>query len=294
MKNKKKQLHSLPEEARLYYEMGLEVDRLSGAGGELEFVRTKEIINRYLPDPPAVVLDVGGGPGAYACWLAQEGYEVHLTDPIALHLEQARQASQKQPKSPIRSITRGDARELDHPDGSSDVVLFLGPLYYLTERSDRITALQEALRVLKPGGQLMAVGISRFASTYAGLIDGYFADPEFVDIAQRDLVDGQHRNPTVKPNYFTTAFFHHPVELQEEVQEAGFSIKTILAIEGAAVFIQDLNEQWRDPEHRKRILDAVRWLEDEPSVIGVTGHIIAVATRSEAGLPGVIPGGGDG
>jgi ubiquinone/menaquinone biosynthesis C-methylase UbiE len=281
MKNKENQQHSLPDETKRYYGLGLEVSRLSKANGELEFVRTKEILRRYLPDPPAVVLDVGGGPGAYACWLAQEGYEVHLIDPIALHLEQARRASQYQPESPVRSITQGDARDLDYPDDSADVVLLLGPLYHLTERPDRITALKEAWRVLKRGGLLMAAGISRYASTFAGLIDGYFADPEFERIAQRDLMDGQHRNLTGKPNYFTTAFFHHPVELQEEVQEAGFSIENILSVEGAAVFLQDLDEQWSDPDLKERILVAVRWLETEPSVIGVTGHLMAIATKAE-------------
>ncbi len=281
MKNKENQQRSLAEEITLYYEMGLEAQRLSGAGGELEFVRTKEIISRHMPGLPAVVLDVGGGPGAYACWLAQEGYEVHLTDPISLHLEQARQASQHQPESPIRSITLGDARKLDHPDGFADVVLLLGPLYHLTERLDRISALQEAYRVLKQAGLLIVVGISRFASTFAGLIDGCFEDADFVNIARRDVVEGQHRNPTGKANYFTTAFFHHPDELRGEVQEAGFAVKEVLAIEGAAVFLQDLDEQWSDPVRKQRILEAVRWLENEPSVMGVTGHIIAIASKPQ-------------
>ena len=225
MKNKENQQRSLAEEITLYYEMGLEAQRLSGAGGELEFVRTKEIISRHLPGPPAVVLDVGGGPGAYACWLAQEGYEVHLTDPISLHLEQARRASQDQPESPIRSITLGDAHKLDRPDGYADVVLLLGPLYHLTERLDRISALQEAYRVLKQTGLLITVGISRFASTFAGLIDGCFEDADFVAIARRDVVEGQHRNPTGKANYFTTAFFHHPDELRVKCKKQALSSK---------------------------------------------------------------------
>jgi ubiquinone/menaquinone biosynthesis C-methylase UbiE len=279
MKHKENRQHSFPEETERYYEMGLEAGRLSGAGGELEFIRTIEIIGRYLPKPPAVVLDVGGGPGAYACWLAKEGYEVHLIDPIALHLEQARLASQNQPGSPVRSITQGDARSLNFPDDTADVVLLLGPLYHLTERADRITALKEALRVLKRGGLLVAVGISRYASTFAGLVEGYFTDPKFVRIAKRDIMEGQHRNPAGKPEYFTTAFFHHPLELQEEVREAGFFIQIALAIEGAAIFLQDLDEQWKDTVRRERILDAVRWLEDEPSVIGVTGHIMLVAIK---------------
>jgi hypothetical protein len=124
-----------------------------------------------------------------------------------------------------------------------------------------------------------AVGISRYASTFAGMVEGYFTDPKFVRIAKRDIMEGQHRNPAGKPEYFTTAFFHHPLELQEEVREAGFFIQIALAIEGAAIFLQDLDEQWKDTVRRERILDAVRWLEDEPSVIGVTGHIMLVAIK---------------
>jgi hypothetical protein len=63
------------------------------------------------------------------------------------------------------------------------------------------------------------------------------------------------------------------------VQEAGFAVKEVLAIEGAAVFLQDLDEQWSDPVRKQRILEAVRWLENEPSVIGITGHIIAIASK---------------
>jgi ubiquinone/menaquinone biosynthesis C-methylase UbiE len=200
---------------------------------------------------------------------------------MALHLEQARQASEKQPESPVLSITRGDARDLDFPDEFADVMLLFGPLYHLTGRSDRIAALREARRVLKRGGLLMAVGISRFASTFAGLIEGYFADPEFVRIVQDDLQDGQHRNPTDKPHYFTSTFFHHPDELQEEVLEAGLSIRSLMSVEGAAIFLQDLEEQWKDSDRRERILEAVRWLESEPAVIGVTGHIMVVGTKGE-------------
>jgi hypothetical protein len=58
-------------------------------------------------------------------------------------------------------------------------------------------------------------------------------------------------------------------------------LKRGLSIEGAAVFLQDLEEQWHDFERKERILDAVRWLEDDPSVLGVTGHLMAVATKEE-------------
>ena len=84
-----------------YYDRGDEEGRL-GDWGRLEFLRTRELLARFLPAPPATVLDVGGAAGAYALPLAAEGYEVHLVDPVALHVEQARAASAAQPDAPAR------------------------------------------------------------------------------------------------------------------------------------------------------------------------------------------------
>jgi ubiquinone/menaquinone biosynthesis C-methylase UbiE len=268
---------SVPEEIRRYYELGLEKQRLTSAAGQLEFLRTQEIIQRYLPHPPGVVLDIGGGPGMYACWMALNDYEVHLVDPVPLHVEQAREASARQPSNPVNSFQLGDARQVAFMDKCVDGVLMLGPLYHIVERAQRITALEESRRVLKEGGVLIAVAISRFASTLAGLIEGYLEDLEVVRIIQRDLQDGQHRNPTAKPSFFTTSFFHHPRALEQEIREAGFSDVRLLAVEGPAVFLQDLEEQWKHRQQREMILEAVRWLEGEPSVMGVTGHLAAIA-----------------
>lgn len=270
---------SLPHEVFRYYEGGLEAQRLSGALGQLELLRTKEIISRYLPAPPLTILDVGGGPGAYACWLAREGHEVHLIDPIPLHVEQARQASQGQPEHPIASASLGDARKLHQPDASVDAVLMLGPLYHLTDKEDRLLALREAYRVLRKSGYVFAVGISRFASLLDGLDRGLLSDPEFMRIVQRDLKNGQHRNPTNQVSYFTTTFFHHPEELTSEVMEAGFQLEKILPIEGVAALLQDLNERWDDQELRTQILNALCWLEDEPSILGITGHLLAIGKK---------------
>jgi hypothetical protein len=51
---------------------------LARGTSRIEFVRTKELLQRFLPSPPATILDVGGGPGAYATWLADLGYRVQL------------------------------------------------------------------------------------------------------------------------------------------------------------------------------------------------------------------------
>ena len=98
-----------------YYARGQEDDRLEPDEGKLERCRTEELLLRYLPAPPAVVLDVGGGTGRYAIWLAARGYTVHLVDPVPLHLDQARAHSAAQPHAPLASVGQGDARDLDWP-----------------------------------------------------------------------------------------------------------------------------------------------------------------------------------
>ena len=196
--------HKLPKEMLHYYESGNEINRLAIGVGQLEIERTKDILQRYLPPPPAVIFDVGGGTGIYSLWLARLGYEVHLIDVASLHIERAKHAMQDQPDFPLASLAVCDARKINRADSSVDAVLLFGPLYHLTERNDRITVLREAYRIVKPGGLVFAVGISRFASTLDGLFQGYFDDPEFVCIAQQDLKNGQHRNSTDNPLYFTT------------------------------------------------------------------------------------------
>lgn len=259
-----------------HYAEAWEQDRLSHGPGQLELARTRELLDRYLPPAPATILDVGGGPGRYANWLAGEGYAVHLIDAVPLHIEQARAA---EGASSLASAEVGDARSLDHPGASADVVLLLGPLYHLTAREDRLVALREARRVLKPGGVVAAAYISRLASTLDGMARCLFDDPTFVDIVVRDLEDGQHRNPTGHPDYFTTAYFHHPSEIQGELEDAGLVHEATLPIEGPGWLIPDFAASWGDPGRRERLMDAVRRIEDEPTLLGASAHILSLSRR---------------
>ena len=220
---------------------------------------------------------MGGGPGFYSRRLAANGYEAHLIDPVPRHVEEASRGNDDGPAP--ASACLGDARDLGHPDASFDAVLLLGPLYHLTERSDRLTALREAHRVVVPGGTVLTAAITRFASALDGLHGSLIDDPVFARIMDRDLAEGQHRNPTGRPGYFTTAFFHHPDELRTEIAEAGFTRSQVLAIEGISWAAGDLAERLADPVRREVVLDIVRRTEAEPSLLGASPHLMGIARR---------------
>jgi len=268
----------LEPEVRYHYEQqARESARLRSGKAAIEFQRQKEIITRFLPAAPSRILDIGGGPGNYSLWLASHGYEVHLLDPVALHVQQATRRAARQR---VRLEARvGDARSLPFPDRYAHAVLLMGPLYHLTKRQDRRTALREVMRVLRPGGVLIAVGISRFTSMLDGSWQGFVRDPTFRRTILRDLSTGQHRNPGRVPAYFTTAFFARPEELRSEVESIGFSSVRLIAAEGLLWWIPALASYWPDPSLRRFLLTVTRRTEEEPSLVGLGPHIIIVARK---------------
>lgn len=268
----------LDPEIRDYYDRRPEESRLEHGLSQLEALRTRALIMRHIPAAPAIVLDVGGAAGAYAGWLAELDYTVHLIDAVPRLVDRAREYSRTL-RNPIASLEVADARALPCPSSSADVVLLLGPLYHLLEAEDRLRALGEAWRVLKPGGVLVAAAISRWASALDGIAYDFLADAGFRAAVQQEVVDGRHFNPERQPGFFTTAYFHRPDDLRAELEEAGFSVRQLYGIEGPARMLSDFDARWADPRRRADMIWMAELLECEPSLIGLSPHLLAIGTK---------------
>jgi len=267
---------SLPREILDWYTHSYrEADRLTKGLGLLERVRIQELIVRHIPAPPAVICDVGGGTGVHAFWLAGLGYTVHLLDAVPIHIDHAQRVAERPDSPRLASIKVGDARHLAYPDESADVVLLFGPLYHLTAREDRLAAIAEARRVLRPGGTLLAYALSRYASTIVGLLHGWVWDTDYQEMITEELTTGQHRKPE-NWNVLTTAFFHHPDELKAELNDAGMVHEKTVGIQGPGWMVPEFEENLEDPERRAIILKIARLVETEPVL---SPHILAIARR---------------
>lgn len=259
-----------------YYALGQERDRLKQGNGCLEYDRTLNILKKILPPAPATVLDVGGAAGIYAFPLAEQGYEVHLIDPVPLHIEQAREYA-REIKRDLASYSIGDARKIDKDDTCADAILYLGPLYHLIDRDDRLRALKEAYRILKPGGILIAAAISRFASFMDGVYRGLLLDVKYREIVKEDLTTGQHKS--IGSKYFTTAYLHHPRELKQEIKECGFKNVSLSAVEGPVWHQLAMENLKKDSEVWQELLSILEKIENDESIIGSSAHIIATAKK---------------
>ncbi|PNY81766.1 class I SAM-dependent methyltransferase [Deinococcus koreensis] len=255
-----------------YYEKDREHDRLTRGLGQVEFVRTLDVLTRVLP-PDGTLLDIGGGAGIYARELLGRGYRVHLLDAMPGHVERARR---DETLASLASLTLGDARALPYPDAGADAALLLGPLYHLPEAADRATALAEARRVLRPGGLVCAAAIPRAAAICGDFTRGLNDEDYGRPIREEAYQSGRYHNPQARPGYFTTAYFHDPAELRAELEAAGFARVVLYALEGSANLLRDPEAVMADSVARDGLLAALRLTELDETLLSISAHVLAV------------------
>lgn len=263
-----------------YYQRGREAGRLAVSGtGQLEYERTREIVTRWLPPPPAVVADIGGGPGRYALWLAGLGYRVVHRDVVPLHVEQLRAALAADPAAAAAvDCAAGDARHLRLPDASADAVLLLGPLYHLERRADRVQALREAGRVVRPGGPVLGAAISRWATRYDGVLANRLHEQVPAMLTALEPLERTGVIPPLEPGSFT-GYTHRPGQLRAEFSAAGLAVEDLVSVECGAYLLADLAERMADPAQRQVIMDSARATERVPELLGLGSHLLAAGRR---------------
>lgn len=130
----------------------------------IEHTITSDCLQKYIAFG-STVADIGVGGGIYAVELASRDCYLHLVDLSERCIEATADALRANDLCErVLTAGQGSAVSMNHIENAScDAVLLLGPLYHLLWAEERIAAVDEAARVLKPGGMLFAAGINRLA-----------------------------------------------------------------------------------------------------------------------------------
>ncbi len=179
--------------------------------GQLEYRTTMAYIHRYAAGGSRV-LEVGAGTGRYSLALAREGMDVTAVELVESNLAVLRENSKGTEN--IRSF-QGDAIDLGRfPDHSFDLTLLFGPMYHLYEAEEVNRAIDEAIRVTKPGGIMMFAFISVFAIMYANYFYGNWAEGQAENFTEDHQI--LHFKEQLFTGYVITLFeglfFGKPVE----------------------------------------------------------------------------------
>ena len=241
----------------------------------IEFIRCKEIISRFLNNEEMEIADIGGATGVFSYWLQEQGHKVHLLDYTENHIEKAKENG-KNKGLMLESYVWDDARQTPYADEQFDIVLEMGPLYHLQDSDDRVKCLKEANRLLKNNGVVICEVISRYANIFEGFQKNLISDEEFIKILDENLLTGKH-NPKDTP-YFTTAFFHTPDLMKNELEQAGFTDITMVAVEGFASII-DADSFLNDEIRKNLLLKYIRDTESIRDIFGVSSHFMAIGVK---------------
>lgn len=271
------------------YNAGIEKNRLRTGIGLIEFERTKEILLEELPKPPAVIYDIGGGYGEYSWWLASIGYEVHLFDLSETNIEMSKDLFSEYPNAKLKDAMVCDARSIPRENNSADAILFMGPLYSITEYNERILALKEAYRLLKTNGIIFSAALTPY-SVLLHCITVYHKegkkkknaldDPNIMAMIERELNDGCHINPDRKIlNGLGTSHLHTAKALKNELENGGFADTTVHGVMGGAWLAPNLEELLENEETKKSLMATVRLIDTHEEVIGLSGHLLAVSVK---------------
>jgi ubiquinone/menaquinone biosynthesis C-methylase UbiE len=248
--------------------------------GELEFAVHKAWIAKFLPPPPARVLDIGGGPGRYSIWLAALGYRVTLADLSPDLLAIARQRTDAGSRS-LEEIVEADARNLSHfGDDSFDAILCLGPLYHLLAEEDRQRAASEVFRVLHSDGTAFAVFLNRLQVLRVAIDqDLPFFTPYTLDLIKRWFDEGVFISPVA--GIFTDAFSMHPTEVPPFMESLGFQTLELVSSQSIAGDRQKHLSQFKEkqPELYPWVMERLIAIANDKTAVGSGFHLLYIGRK---------------
>ncbi len=234
--------------------------------GRVEYIRTQRLVRAALAPAPRRVLDVGGADGIHALWLSANGHEVELLDVVAAHVEAARARG-------LGAVV-GDARSLPHADATFDAVLLLGPLYHLATRDERMKALREANRVLRPRGLLAAAAISRLAVAMDWLAAGSLGEGARRQVAERIVAVGRDDTGAGAGAFY----FHTPEQLAEELASAGLCNIVVHGVEGPG-WLSLPPGSGADAQRGDDVIHLAELADAESGAIAASMHLLAFGHR---------------
>ena len=248
-----------------------EDSRLLSVSGRVEFLTTLTYIRKYF-EPGCKLLEVGAGTGRYSIALANEGYTVTAVELLDCNIKKFREKLTGEEKL---QLYQGNALDLSFFETNTfDGVLLFGPMYHLYCQEDKVQALNEAKRVVKPGGIIMVAYVGNESVILIDLFDGN-GDALFRKL-DNGRIDKNWKMLTQPPMEFNEKV--RPEEIDELNRLTGLARKVIISADGLTAMIEDKAASWNDRVFQEYI-DWHLTICERQDCIGFANHILDIVEK---------------
>lgn len=235
--------------------------------GQLEYVTTMSYIHRYAT-VKSKVLEIGAGTGRYSIALAKEGMDV-----TAVELTESNLAILQENAKGLENIHpfQGDATDLKMlTDNSFDVTLVFGPMYHLYEANEINKAIDEAIRVTKPGGVILFAFLSVYAIMYANYLYGNWA------FGQKENFTGEYQVRHFKEQLFTG---YDVVEFEQLFADKSVKWITTAGTDGILEAIEERSDFSIPDEDFDAFAAWYLTFAEKRELLGNTNHLLYICQK---------------
>ena len=254
-----------------YYSTRCDEDaRLTTRHGQVEYLTTMRYIEKHAR-PGMKILEIGAATGRYSLTLARMGYDVTAIELVQHNINIFKKKLRPGDKIDLQ---QGNALDLSRfEDNTFDMTLLLGPMYHLYTKEDQTRALEEALRVTKPGGLLYAAYV---LSDMAILESGIQHKNWFWDY----LEDGHIEPETYVCKSYPSDLFMLYRREDIDALTAPLPCERLhyAATDGAAQLLKDSLAKMT-PAQFAKFMDYHYFLCERPDVTGMSNHSLDVLRK---------------
>ena len=243
--------------------------------GQLEYFVTMNYIHKFIKEGDRV-LEIGAGTGRYSIALTKEGYRVSAIELVEKNLKELQQNA-----NGLTNIEafQGDALDLGRfEDNTFDVTLSFGPMYHLYDAKDQHKALDEAIRVTKPGGVILVA----FLSVHAIICTNYLYDYLPTTVGIKENFDKDYKVKHFKEQLFTGFDI---CEFEELFEDKPVDYITTVAVYNVLEIAESRPDFAMTDKDFKAFADYQMHICEKREMLGSSSHLLYICQKhAEAGL----------
>ncbi len=254
-------------ELEKYYNKFNEDKRLLSRHGRVEFSVAMDYIHEVIGERKALnIIDIGAGTGRYSVLLAEEGHNVTAVELVNKNVSQIKMKSDKV------IAKQGDAINLKKFTSESfDVALLFGPTYHLFSHEDKLKAITEAKRLLKPGGYLL---IMYLTNEYA-VITYAFKEGNLQRVLAQGKLDENFQTQTSKEDLYSYVRLEEINKLKKDAQMQRYKI---IGVDGATDYIRPVINKMTE-EDFEIYIKYQKSICERPELLGASSHILDILQK---------------